>query len=123
MKFQSSVNQFTNKEPKRTFNKPSDNQSQISQSLAHLKQVLLQMDTKRNPEKPLPIIIIDNCNMLAEKQPSILESLQDTAKLWIDSQLALFIFVTSEGKTESIMNGNLIIIIYRKRSCIKNENN
>ena len=112
-----------NKEPKRIVEKPSDIQSQVIGTLAHLEQVLIQMDKKRNPEKPLPIIIIDNCNMLAEKQPSILESLQDTAKLWIDSQLALFIFVTSEGKTESIMNGNLIIIIYRKRSCIKNENN
>ena len=81
------------------------------------------MDKKRNPENPLPIIIIDNCNMLAEEQPRILQSLQDTAKLWIDSQLALFIFVTSEGKTESIMNGNFIIIINRKRGFIKNGDN
>ena len=96
-----------NKDPKRIIEKPSDIQSQVSTSLMLLKEVLLEMEKKRSPEKPLPVIVIDNCNKLAEKQPSVLETLQDSAKQWIDDKLALFIFVTSEGKTENIMNGNL----------------
>lgn len=64
------------------------------------------MKKKRKENDPLPTIVIDNCNMLAEKEPDILMTLQDNAKLWIDQKLALFIFVTSEGKTETILNGN-----------------
>ena len=31
----------------------------------HLKEVLMKMKQKRSPGKPLPVIIIDNCNKLA----------------------------------------------------------
>ena len=96
--------------------KSADVETQVNTCLRHLERVLTKMkeqrkhkqqakDEKQLTNQKLPVIIIDNCNRLTEMQPEMLKSLQYTAKDWIDAQLALFVFVTSEGKTETIMRG------------------
>jgi hypothetical protein len=85
--------------------KPSDVTTQVSNCNMHLEDVLQIMKSKRKIDEGLPVIIIDNINKLAENQPEALMILQESAKEWIDSNLALIIFVTSEGKSESLMNG------------------
>jgi len=102
--------------PSRQIAKPTDVQPQVEDCLSHLECVLMKMKEKRMKQQKkqetdekstlrqkLPIIIIDNCNKLAEEEPRTLKSLQDFAKSWIDDQLAVFVFVSSEGKTEPIM--------------------
>jgi len=71
-------------------------------------------DKKPTLRQKLPIIIVDNCNKLAEEQPRTLISLQDFAKSWIDAQLAVVVFVSSERKTEPIMSGRGISSRMRK---------
>ncbi|CAF3399340.1 unnamed protein product [Rotaria sp. Silwood1] len=45
----------------------------------------------------VPVLILDNCDILAEKDPEMLEILQDTAKTAIDDSSWITVFVTSVG--------------------------
>ena len=55
----------------------------------------------------IPVIIIDNANRLAIKQPELLDMLQDHAKNATDSKSATFMFVSSEGLVPRRMRGRL----------------
>ena len=53
----------------------------------------------------VPILIFDNCDLLGQKQPEMLEILQDTAKNAIDDCLWVTVFVTSVGVAPEQMEG------------------
>lgn len=55
----------------------------------------------------IPVIIIDNANRLAIKQPELLEMLQGHAKNATGSDSATFMFVSSEGLVPRRMMGRL----------------
>ena len=52
-----------------------------------------------------PVLVIDNINQLAKKDPAILEILQDGAKAAVGSGLFKAVFVTSDGSAPSQMGG------------------
>lgn len=47
--------------------------------------------------KTIPVLIIDNANRLAEKQPELFDEIQDEAKRLTDERIATIVFVSSEG--------------------------
>ncbi|RVD82970.1 uncharacterized protein DFL_007377 [Arthrobotrys flagrans] len=47
--------------------------------------------------KTIPVLIIDNANRLAEKQPELFDEIQDEAKRLTDEKIATIVFVSSEG--------------------------
>ncbi|CAF0805144.1 unnamed protein product [Adineta steineri] len=53
----------------------------------------------------VPILIFDNCDSLANKDPKMLEILQDTAKTAIDDSTWVTVFVTSVGNAPEQMEG------------------
>ncbi|CAF3402484.1 unnamed protein product [Rotaria sp. Silwood1] len=53
----------------------------------------------------VPVLILDNCDILAEKDPEMLEILQDTAKTAIDDSSWITVFVTSVGIAPEQMEG------------------
>lgn len=55
----------------------------------------------------IPVLIIDNANRLAIKQPELLGMLQDHAKNAADNNSAIFMFVSSEGLVPRRMMGRL----------------
>ncbi|CAF4391179.1 unnamed protein product, partial [Rotaria sp. Silwood2] len=59
----------------------------------------------------VPVLILDNCDTLANKDPKVLEILQDTAKTAIDDSSWITVFVTSVGiapeQMEAIRKSNL----------------
>lgn len=63
----------------------------------------------------VPVLIIDNCDSLANKDPRMLEILQDTAKRAIDDSTWITVFVASVGNAPEQMEG-LIMIRYPKRN-------
>ena len=61
----------------------------------------------------VPVLIIDNCDSLANKDPRMLEILQDTAKRAIDDSTWITVFVASVGNAPEQMEG-LTMIRYPK---------
>lgn len=59
----------------------------------------------------VPVLIIDNCDSLANKDPRMLEILQDTAKRAIDDSTWITVFVASVGNAPEQMEGLIIIRI------------
>ena len=53
----------------------------------------------------VPVLIFDNCDALASKDPKMLEILQDTAKTAIDDSTWVTVFITSVGITPEQMEG------------------
>jgi hypothetical protein len=53
----------------------------------------------------VPVLIFDNCDSLANKDPKMLEILQDTAKTAIDDSTWITVFVTSVGNAPEQMEG------------------
>ncbi|CAF0775772.1 unnamed protein product [Rotaria sordida] len=53
----------------------------------------------------VPVLIFDNCDMLAEKNPEMLEILQDTAKTAIDDSSWITVFIMSVGVPFEQMEG------------------
>jgi hypothetical protein len=70
----------------------------------------------------VPVLIFDNCDLLANKDPKMLEILQDTAKRAIDDSLWITVFITSVGNAPEQMEGwsmkvfNRIILFFFCRS-------
>jgi chromosomal replication initiation ATPase DnaA len=54
----------------------------------------------------VPVLIFDNCDSLANKDPKMLEVLQDTAKTAIDDSTWVTVFVTSVGNAPEQMEGS-----------------
>ena len=63
----------------------------------------------------MPVLIIDNANRLAQKQPELLDLFQDYAKLTADKGTVSVVFVSSEGNVPRRMMRKLI---YNLRSFI-----
>ena len=63
-------------------------------------------DWYRKENNRAPVIVIDNINILANKDPEILEILQQGAKNAVGSGLYTAVFVTSDGSAPSQMGGN-----------------
>ncbi len=53
----------------------------------------------------VPVLILDNCDTLANKDPKMLEILQDTAKTAIDDSAWITVFITSVGIAPEQMEG------------------
>ena len=51
------------------------------------------------------MLVIDNVNRLAQKNPELLDILQDIAKDAADDRLFTTVFVTSEGQASIQMTG------------------
>jgi hypothetical protein len=62
----------------------------------------------------VPVLIFDNCDSLANKDPKILEILQDTAKTAIDDSTWITVFITSVGHAPEQMEGE-----YRRPEAIR----
>ena len=60
------------------------------------------------------VLVIDNINLLAKKDPEMLEVLQEDAKSWADNQYIKVVFVTSEGKAPKLMKGKKFYSINNK---------
>jgi hypothetical protein len=58
------------------------------------------------------VLIFDNCDSLAEKDPKMLELLQDTAKTAIDDSAWITVFVGSIGQAPERMEGLSDKMIY-----------
>ncbi len=56
----------------------------------------------------VPVLIFDNCDSLATKDPKMLETLQDTAKRAIDDSVWVTVFVASVGIAPEQMEGCLM---------------
>ena len=54
----------------------------------------------------VPVLIIDNCDMLAHKDAKMLETLQDAAKTAIDDSTWITVFVSSVGQAPEQMEGS-----------------
>ena len=52
----------------------------------------------------MPVLIINNANRLAQKQPELLEELQGYAKVGADNATASVVFVTSDGRVPPRMH-------------------
>ena len=61
----------------------------------------------------VPVLIFDNCDSLATKDPKMLETLQDTAKRAIDDSVWVTVFVASVGIAPEQMEGCLIRIYFQ----------
>jgi hypothetical protein len=63
----------------------------------------------------VPVLIIDNANRLAQKQPRLLDLFQDYAKDTADNGIISIIFMSSEGRVPRHMMGksscSLILIV------------
>jgi len=57
----------------------------------------------------VPVLIIDNANRLAQKQPKLLNAFQDYAKDTSDNGTASVVFVSSEGRIPDHMIGKSIM--------------
>jgi len=68
------------------------------------------MRYKHEYEK-VPVLIIDNANRLAEKQPELLDLFQDYAKAAADRGVATVVFVSSEGRVPRRMTGKSILFV------------
>jgi len=53
----------------------------------------------------VPVLIFDNCDLLANRDPQVLETLQDTAKRAIDDSTWITVFVASIGNAPEQMEG------------------
>ena len=53
----------------------------------------------------VPVLIFDSCDSLANKDPKMLEILQDTAKTAIDDSAWITVFITSVGNAPEQMEG------------------
>jgi hypothetical protein len=53
----------------------------------------------------VPVLVFDNCDSLAKKDPKMLEILQDTAKTAIDDSTWITVFVMSVGIAPEQMEG------------------
>jgi len=53
----------------------------------------------------VPVLIFDNCDSLAKKDPKMLEVLQDTAKTAIDDSTWITVFMGSAGEAPEQMEG------------------
>jgi len=61
-------------------------------------KIFSRLATKYKREyKKAPVLIIDNTNRLAQKQPELLDLFQDYAKLTADEGTVSVVFVSSEG--------------------------
>ena len=58
----------------------------------------------------MPVLIIDNANRLAQKQPKFLDLFQDYAKHAADDGIVTVVFVLSEGRVPRRMMGKLIML-------------
>jgi hypothetical protein len=75
-------------------------------------QVLFRHAIKYKQEyKRVPVLIIDNANRLAQKQPRLLDLFQDYAKDTADNGIVTVIFMLSEGRVPRHMMGKLIMFI------------
>lgn len=63
----------------------------------------------RKNERPL-VVVIDNVNRLAKKNPQILEELQDFAKDTADRRTLRVVFVASEGNAPRFLEGKKLSI-------------
>jgi hypothetical protein len=54
---------------------------------------------------------INNVNRLANNQMELLDLIQDTAKVAQDERIATIVFVSSEGRIQSRMQGNFILFV------------
>lgn len=63
-------------------------------------------------KKRAAVLVIDDLNVLAAKDPRKLEDFQDTAKVFADSGNLRIVFVTSDGKAPRIMTGRAFIILF-----------
>ncbi len=54
--------------------------------------------------RPL-VVVIDNINRLAQKDPNLLEALQDLAKDGADNGTLCIVFVASEGNAPRFLQG------------------
>jgi len=59
----------------------------------------------------VPVLIIDNANRLAQKQPRLLDLFQDYAKSNADNGTVSVIFVSSEGRIPGRMIGKSIMFV------------
>lgn len=51
------------------------------------------------------VLVLDNINVLADKHPEVLDSLQDRAKIAADMSLYKVVFVCSDGAAPIRMEG------------------
>ena len=61
--------------------------------------------------KRIPVLIIDNANRLAQKQPKLLNLFQDYAKDTADIGTISVVFVSSEGRVPRRMRGKSIMLV------------
>ena len=61
--------------------------------------------------KKVPVLIIDNANRLAQKQPKLLNLFQDYAKDTADNGTVSVVFVSSEGRMPDRMRGKSIMFV------------
>jgi hypothetical protein len=59
----------------------------------------------------VPVLIIDNANRLAQKQPELLNLFQDYAKDTADKGTVSVVFVLSEGRIPGRMEGKSIMFV------------
>ena len=59
----------------------------------------------------VPVLIIDNANRLAQKQPGLLDLFQDYAKSAADNGIVTVVFVSSEGRVPRRMMRKSIMFI------------
>jgi len=59
----------------------------------------------------VPVLIIDNVNRLAQKQPKLLDLLQDYAKDTVDNGTVSVVFVSSDGRIPGRMSGKSIMFV------------
>jgi hypothetical protein len=79
-------------------------------SLWEVLQVLSRHATKYKQEyEKIPVLIIDNANKLAQRQPKLLDLFQDYAKNAADNGLVSVVFVSSEGRVPRRMMGKSIM--------------
>jgi hypothetical protein len=59
----------------------------------------------------VPVLIIDNANRLAQKQPELLDLFQGYAKDTADNGTVSVVFVSSDGRIPGRMQGKSIMFI------------
>jgi hypothetical protein len=74
-------------------------------------QIFSHFATKYKQEyKKMPVLIINNVNRLAQKQPRLLDQFQDYAKSAADNGLVTTVFISSEGRVPRRMMRKSIML-------------